>query len=215
MVNFMYQPDWVTECPDIWFNTISRCDWLHFWKRLAFKSLDWVKQVVVSNVGVKQHYPVCRGLEWNKNRKKEIVVLAWLSWDMSFPALRLGLLYFIICFPGSQAFQHGLELHVAIVCVCVCVYTLTYIINICGRLYMYIYKMYVCCTLSCAWLFATPWTVAHQAPLFMDFPGRNTGMGHHFLLQGILPTQGSTCNSCVYCIGRQILTNEPHGKPHI
>ena len=40
---------------------------------------------------------------------------------MSFPALRLGLLYFIICFPGSQAFQHGLELRVAIVCVCVCV----------------------------------------------------------------------------------------------
>ena len=42
---------------------------------------------------------------------------------MSFPALRLGLLYFIICFPGSQAFQHGLEPHVAIVCVCVCIHS--------------------------------------------------------------------------------------------
>ena len=83
------------------------------------------------------------------------------------------------------------------------------------QIYIYMYNICVCCALSCAWLFATPWTVAHQAPLFMDFSGRNTGMGHHFLLQGILPTQGSTCNSCVSCIGRQILTTEPHGKPHI
>jgi len=26
------------------------------------------------------------------------------------------------------------------------------------------------CVLSCVQLFATPWTVAHQAPLFMEFP---------------------------------------------
>ena len=39
--------------------------------------------------------------------------------------------------------------------------------------------------------FVTPWTVAHQAPLSMDFPGKNTGVGCHFLLQGIFPTQGS------------------------
>ena len=26
------------------------------------------------------------------------------------------------------------------------------------------------CALSCVWLFATPWTVARQAPLFMEFP---------------------------------------------
>ena len=40
-------------------------------------------------------------------------------------------------------------------------------------------------------LFATPWTVACQAPLPWDVPGRNTGAGCHFLLQGIFPTQGS------------------------
>ena len=40
------------------------------------------------------------------------------------------------------------------------------------------------------WLFATQWTVACQAPLSMDFPGRNTGVGCHFLLQGIFLTQG-------------------------
>ena len=39
--------------------------------------------------------------------------------------------------------------------------------------------------LSCVWLFVTPWTVAHQAPLSMGFPAKNTGMGCHFLLQFI------------------------------
>ena len=39
--------------------------------------------------------------------------------------------------------------------------------------------------------FATPWTVAPQAPLSWDSPGRNTGVGCHALLQGIFLTQGS------------------------
>ena len=38
---------------------------------------------------------------------------------------------------------------------------------------------------------ATPWTVAHQAPLSMGFPGRNTGVGCHGLRLGISWTQGS------------------------
>ena len=42
---------------------------------------------------------------------------------------------------------------------------------------------------SCVWLFATSWTVACQAPLW-DSPGKNTGVGCYFLLQGIFPTQG-------------------------
>ena len=59
--------------------------------------------------------------------------------------------------------------------------------------------MVVCsCMFSCVWLFATPWTAAHQAPLSMgfprgacpwDFPGKNTRVGCDFLLQGIFPTQ--------------------------
>ena len=36
----------------------------------------------------------------------------------------------------------------------------------------------------------TSWTVAHQAPLSMGSPGKNTGVSCHFLLQGIFPTQG-------------------------
>ena len=34
---------------------------------------------------------------------------------------------------------------------------------------------------------ATPCTVAHQAPLSMDSPGKNTGVGCHALLQGFFP----------------------------
>ena len=45
-------------------------------------------------------------------------------------------------------------------------------------------------SLSCVWLFATPWTGAHQALLPWDFPCKNTGVGCHFLLQEIYPTQG-------------------------
>ena len=40
-------------------------------------------------------------------------------------------------------------------------------------------------------LFATPWMVAYQAPRSMDSLGKNTGVGCHFLLQGIFLTQGS------------------------
>ena len=39
-------------------------------------------------------------------------------------------------------------------------------------------------------LFATPWTVACQAPLSMEFLSMNTGVGSHSLLQRIFPTQG-------------------------
>ena len=43
--------------------------------------------------------------------------------------------------------------------------------------------------------FATPWTIACQVPLSMGFPrqfprhSHNSGVGYHFLLQGIFATQ--------------------------
>ena len=37
-------------------------------------------------------------------------------------------------------------------------------------------------------LFATPWTVAHGLLHPWNSPGKNTGVGCHFLLQGIFPT---------------------------
>ena len=41
-----------------------------------------------------------------------------------------------------------------------------------------------------------------------DFPGKNTGVGCHFLLQGIFPTQGSNlgllhCRQTLYCLSHQ------------
>ena len=59
------------------------------------------------------------------------------------------------------------------------------------QLFNYLYSpMY--CVLSCVRLLATPWTVAHQAPLSMEFPRQEYWVGCHALLQGIFPTQGST-----------------------
>ena len=49
--------------------------------------------------------------------------------------------------------------------------------------------------LSCVQLFVTPRTVAHQAPLSRDSPGKNTRVGSHALLQGIFPSQES--NLCL------------------
>ena len=46
-------------------------------------------------------------------------------------------------------------------------------------------------SLSRVRLFAIPWTVAHQTPLSMGFPRQEYWSSCNFLLQGILPTQGS------------------------
>ena len=44
-------------------------------------------------------------------------------------------------------------------------------------------------SLSHVKVFCDPW-IAHQAPLYMGFPRQNTGLGCHFILQGIFPAQG-------------------------
>ena len=59
---------------------------------------------------------------------------------------------------------------------------------------------------SCPTLCDTPRTVACQVPLFGDSPGKNTGVGCQFLLQGIFLTQGSNpglphCRWILYCPG--------------
>ena len=67
----------------------------------------------------------------------------------------------------------------ACVCVCVCV---------CACMCLSV-RM-----LSCVLLSLTPWTVACQAICLWNFSGKNTGVGYHFLLQGIVPTQGLNLN---------------------
>ena len=67
-------------------------------------------------------------------------------------------------------------------------------------------------SLSPVQLFATPWTVAHQAPQSWDFPGKNTRLGFHFLLQEIFPNQGLNpsllhCRQTLYCLNHQGRSN--------
>ena len=45
--------------------------------------------------------------------------------------------------------------------------------------------------LSRVQLFATPWTIVSNLLHPWNFLGKSTGVGCHFLLQGIFPTQGS------------------------
>ena len=71
-------------------------------------------------------------------------------------------------------------------------------------------------SLSRVWLFEAPRPVACQAPLPMDYPGKNTGVGCHFLLQGIFPTQGLNSHLLwlLYWQAR-FFTIESPGKPFI
>ena len=69
-------------------------------------------------------------------------------------------------------------------------------------------------SLSCVRLFVIPWTVARQASLSMNSPGRNTGVGCHFLLQGIFPgIETMSLESPVLADG--LFTTAPPGKPKI
>ena len=63
-------------------------------------------------------------------------------------------------------------------------------------------------------LFATPWTIACQAPLSMGFSRQEYWSALHALLQGIFPTQGS--NPCLlHLLHWQVgsLPQVPPGKP--
>ena len=53
-------------------------------------------------------------------------------------------------------------------------------------------------SLSHSPLFATPWTVPTRLLWPWDYPGKNTGVGCHFLLQRIFLTQES--NPCLLCL---------------
>ena len=64
-------------------------------------------------------------------------------------------------------------------------------------------------SLSRVRLFATPWTVAHQAPLSMGFSRQEYWSGMPFPSPGDLPDPGSEPGSPTW----QALTSEPQGKP--
>ena len=64
-------------------------------------------------------------------------------------------------------------------------------------------------SLSRVRLFVTPWTVAYQAPPSMRFSRQEYWSGCHFLLQGIVLTQGSNPNLLHF---RQILYHLSHQR---
>ena len=75
--------------------------------------------------------------------------------------------------------------------------------------------VHVCAqSLNRVWLFATPWTIAHQATLW-DFPGKNIWVSCHFLLQGIFQTEGSNRISCIAYIGRRVLYHCTTGNSNL
>ena len=55
--------------------------------------------------------------------------------------------------------------------------------------------------------------VSYQAHCPWDSPGKNTGVGHHFLLQGIFWPRNRTRVPCISCTAGGFFTTKPPGKP--
>ena len=70
-------------------------------------------------------------------------------------------------------------------------------------------RKWKCHSLSCVWLFATLWTIAWQGLQSIEFSkSKNTGVGYHFLPQGIFLIQGSNlgilhCRHILYRLSQQ------------
>ena len=72
------------------------------------------------------------------------------------------------------------------------------------------YDVYVCYSLSHVLLFATPWTVAHQAPLSMEFSRKEYWSRLQFPSPGDLPNPGLKCESPA--LQADALLSEPPGN---
>ena len=69
------------------------------------------------------------------------------------------------------------------------------------------------CVLSCIQFFATPWTVAHQAPLSMEFSRQEYWSGLPFPSPGDLPDPGTEPTSPVSpALAGGFFTTAPHGN---
>ena len=77
-----------------------------------------------------------------------------------------------------------------------------------------LFRLHVC-MLSCfsrVWLFVTPWTVAHQAPLSMEFSRQEYCSGLPFPSPGDLSNPGIKPKSPA--LQADSVPSEPPGKPH-
>ena len=68
-------------------------------------------------------------------------------------------------------------------------------------------------TVTCVWLFVTLWIGPTRLLCPWNFPSKNTGVGCHFLLQGIFPTQGLNLCLCVPYVGRHSFPLYHLGRP--
>ena len=69
------------------------------------------------------------------------------------------------------------------------------------------------CVLSHAWLFATPWTIAHLSPLSMGFSRQEYWSGVAISSStGSSQRRHQTCVSSVSCFAGRLFTTEPFGK---
>lgn len=76
MVNFICQIDWANECPDI-----CVCLWECFWKRLACKLVDWLKQIAIRNLG--GHSNLLRNWIERKGRGRANSLSDIVCWDIN------------------------------------------------------------------------------------------------------------------------------------
>ena len=73
------------------------------------------------------------------------------------------------------------------------------------------------CVFTRVWLFATPWTVAHQTPLSMEFSRQAYGSKLPFPFQGIFPNQGlNWCSLVSPTLANRFFTNwATQEGPHV
>ena len=88
--------------------------------------------------------------------------------------------------------------------------SLSYFMQVCVYIYIYIY-IYIYMKRSCSIVSDSLPPHGLQPTRLLcpwDFPGKSTGVGCHFLLQGIFPTQGLNpgllyCRQTLYCLSHQ------------
>ena len=76
---------------------------------------------------------------------------------------------------------------------------------VCLKIHVYTHHIFCCNGMlllllshfSHVQLCETPWTAAYQAPPSLDSPGKNTGVGCHFLLQCMKVKRESEVSQCV------------------
>ena len=150
-------------------------------------------QGIFPSQGSNPGLPHCRKILYLLSHKGSPRILEWIAYPFSsacsWPRNRTG----VSSIAGRFFTYWAWRKPNVCVCVCVCV---------CMQVQV-----------SPVWLFVILWTVALQAPLSMGLSRQNTGVGFHYLLQGIFPTQGSNLHPlCLLNWQVGSLPLEPPGK---